>query len=71
MQTQTKTNYAGGLFAMLIVLFLFGVFVGLPLVGWGLLFAAFVGLWVATAHQRAVESEQRPVLSDRPWQDHN
>lgn len=68
--TQKKTNVAGGLFAMLIVLFLFGFFVGLPLVGWGLLLAAFVGLWVATAHQRSVEREQEPVLSNRPW-DHN
>lgn len=71
MQTQkVQTNVAGGLFAMLIVLFLFGVFVGLPLVGWGLLFAAFVGLWVATASQRDAERETRPVLSDRPWK-HN
>lgn len=70
METQTKTNIAGGLFAALIFLFIFGFFVGLPLIGWVLLVAAFIGLWVATAHQRQVERNTQPVLSNRPWK-HN
>ena len=71
MATQkVSTNVAGGLFAMLIVFFVFGFFIGLPLFGWLFLVAAFVGLWVATAHQRQVERDEQPVLSNRPWK-HN
>lgn len=70
MQTQsTHTNWAGGAFAFLVILFLFGMFVGLPIVGWGLLFAAFVGLWVATSKQRAHERQESypEYVGDRPW----
>ena len=72
MTTQTpRANVAGGLFAALIFLFVFGFFIGLPLMGWVLLVAAFVGLWVATSHQRSVEREQRPMEPDRPWHHSN
>lgn len=70
MQTQSvKPNWAGGMFAFLIVLFIFGFFVGLPVIGWAVLLAAFVGLWVTTSKQRAHErQESDPVLTgDRPW----
>lgn len=70
MQTQNvHTNWAGGAFAFLVILFLFGMFVGLPIFGWGLLLAAFAGLWVATSKQRAHEREDgySEYTGDRPW----
>lgn len=62
-----KSDVAVGVFAGLIVLLLFGVFVGLPVVVWFLLIAAFVGLFVATADRRAVEKEHRVSTQRRPW----
>ncbi|MHB9861999.1 hypothetical protein [Streptomyces sp. YIM S03343] len=66
-QPQKRINTAGGIFAALIVLFIFGFFVGLPPIGWALLVAAFVGLWVATAGQRMKERAAEDRLPDRPW----
>lgn len=66
-QPPRRINTAGGLFAALIVLFIFGFFIGLPIVVWALLAAAFVGLWVATAGQRAQEKQTETPPPDRPW----
>lgn len=66
-QPPRKPNVAGGLFAALIVVFIFGFFVGLPVIGWLFLVAAFIGLWVATAGQRAKERAAEQPQSDRPW----
>jgi type III secretory pathway component EscV len=60
---------AGGFFAALIVVFVFGFFVGLPVIVWVLLVAAFVGLWVATAGKRAAERDTEQPRSERPWRD--
>lgn len=62
-QKQKKANVGGGLFAALIFLLLFGIFVGLPVVVWVILGAAFIGLWVAYGYDTT-----RSVDSDRPWQ---
>lgn len=66
----TKNDVAVGLFAGLIVMFLFGFFVGLPLIGWFLLIAAFVGLFVATGARRSQESEEARTVPTprRPWE---
>jgi hypothetical protein len=40
-------DWAGGAFMALIVLFFFGLFKGLPVIGWALWVAAFLGLFVA------------------------
>lgn len=53
----------------MIVVFVFGFFVGLPVIVWVLLAAAFVGLWVATAGKRAAEREAEQPRSERPWRD--
>ena len=66
-QPPQKVNVTGGIFAALIVVFIFGFFVGLPIIVWVLLVAAFVGLWVATAGPRAQERSTRQPQSDRPW----
>lgn len=66
MPTQ-RLNIAGGLFAAIIFLFLFGMFIGLPVIVWVFLIAAFIGLWVATSKQRASERETAPPENDRPW----
>jgi hypothetical protein len=65
-QPPRKINATGGIFAALIVIFVYGSFAGLPVIVWVLLVAAFIGLWVATAGQRAKEraTDQPP---DRPW----
>jgi hypothetical protein len=68
-QHPRQINTAGGIFAALIVVFVFGFFVGLPPIGWVLLVAAFVGLWVATARQRAQEKATEQPRPDRPWRD--
>ncbi|MBL1083448.1 hypothetical protein JK359_15940 [Streptomyces actinomycinicus] len=69
-ESPRQINKAGGIFAALIVVFIFGFFVGLPVIVWVLLAAAFVGLWVATAGQRAQERATEEPQSDRPWR-HN
>lgn len=63
------TDVAKGVFAGLIVLVLFGVFVGLPVVVWFLLIAAIIGLAVATAGRREKEREQERKVPQqrRPW----
>lgn len=66
-QPPRKPNIAGGMFAALIVVFIFGFFAGLPVYGWVLLVALFIGLWVATAGQRAKERTTEQPRSDRPW----
>ena len=66
-QPPRQINTAGGIFAALIVVFIFGFFVGLPIIVWVLLAAAFVGLWVATAGQRAQERSTQQPQPDRPW----
>ena len=65
----TKSDVPAGVFAALIVLFLFGMFIGLPLVVWALLVAAFVGLFVATSKRRAEEKTQLKDVPTqrRPW----
>lgn len=68
-ESPRQINMAGGIFAALIVVFIFGFFVGLPVLGWVLLAAAFVGLWVATAGQRAREKASEAPRPDRPWRD--
>lgn len=60
-------NATGGLFAALIVVLIFGFFIGLPVIVWVLLVAAFVGLWVATAGKRAEKRATEQPRSDRPW----
>jgi predicted lipid-binding transport protein (Tim44 family) len=60
-------NIAGGFFASLIFLFVFGFFIGLPAFVWVLLIAAFIGLWVATTSQRAEEKQNESPLNPRPW----
>lgn len=65
-QPPKKINATGGLFAALIVIFVYGFFAGLPVIVWVLLVAAFIGLWVATAGQRTEEATDQP-LPDRPW----
>ncbi|MET7713771.1 hypothetical protein [Streptomyces sp. NPDC005407] len=67
MQQPPRINAAGGLFAALIVVFVYGFFAGLPIIGWVLLGAAFIGLWVATAGKRAQERATDQPLPDRPW----
>jgi predicted lipid-binding transport protein (Tim44 family) len=63
-----KSDVATGFFAGLIVLLLFGFFLGLPVVVWFLLIAAFVGLWVATADRRKAERTEAKVPTQRrPW----
>lgn len=68
-QPPRSINATGGFFAALIVIFVFGFFIGLPVIVWILLVAAFVGLWVATAGKRAQEREAEPSRSERPWRD--
>ena len=68
-QSPKGVDAASGLFAALIVVFIFGFFVGLPVFAWVLLVAAFVGLWVATAGRRARERDTEKPQSDRPWRD--
>lgn len=67
--TENKNDVAVGLFAGLIVMLLFGFFVGLPILGWFLLIAAFVGLFVATGARRQRESEEARTVPTprRPW----
>jgi hypothetical protein len=62
-----RPNIAGGLFAALIFLFIVGFFIGIPVFAWVLLVAAFIGLWVATASQRAEEKQKEPSPNPRPW----
>ena len=62
-QKQKQVNVGGGLFAALIFLVLFGIFVGLPVIVWVALGAAFIGLWVAYRYDTT-----RSAPSDRPWQ---
>ncbi|MER5896918.1 hypothetical protein [Streptomyces sp. NPDC001876] len=66
-QPPSKVNVTGGIFAALIAVFIFGFFVGLPVFVWVLLVAAFIGLWVATAGQRAKERAAEQPRPDRPW----
>lgn len=66
-QPPKKINAAGGVFAGLIVVFVYGFFVGLPAMWWVLLVAAFVGLWFATARQREEERDTDEPPPDRPW----
>jgi uncharacterized BrkB/YihY/UPF0761 family membrane protein len=66
-QPPQKINATGGIFAALIVVFIFGFFIGLPILVGVLLIAAFVGLWVATAGQRLKERAAEDRLPDRPW----
>lgn len=68
-QPPRAINAAGGFFAALIVVFVFGFFVGLPVIVWILLIAAFAGLWVATAGKRAAERDTERPRSERPWRD--
>lgn len=68
-QPPRAINAAGGFFAALIVIFVFGFFIGLPVIVWVLLAAAFVGLWVATAGKRAQERDTEQPRSERPWRD--
>lgn len=68
-QHPRQINTAGGIFAALIVVFVFGFFIGLPIIAWVLLVAAFIGLWVATAGRRAEERATEQPRSDRPWRD--
>lgn len=70
-QPPRKINATGGIFAALIVIFVYGFFAGLPVFGWLALVAAFVGLWVATAGQRAKEQATEQPQPDRPWRDRN
>lgn len=70
-QQPRQINTAGGIFAALIVVFIFGFFVGLPVIVWVLLVAAFVGLWVATAGQRAREKDAEQPRPDRPWRNNH
>jgi hypothetical protein len=67
MQTTHRPNTVGGIFAFLIFLFLFGLFIGLPVFVWVILVGAFIGLWVATGDQRKAEKENLPPQNDRPW----
>ena len=64
-----KSDVATGFFAGLIVLLLFGFFVGLPVVVWALLIAALVGLFVATSKRREAERQARTQVPTqrRPW----
>lgn len=64
-----RSDVPTGLFAGLIVMFLLGFFVGLPVIGWFLLIAAFVGLFVATGKRRVRESEEARTVPTprRPW----
>lgn len=66
---QNRIDVPTGIFAGLIVMFLFGLFIGLPIIGWFLLIAAFVGLFVATSKRRANEREQAHTVPTprRPW----
>jgi hypothetical protein len=67
-QRKQQTNKVDGAWAALVVLFVIGCFVGLPLMVWPFWLAAVIGLWVATPERRAAKrEEQRSVLSDRPW----
>ncbi|MDQ0809771.1 putative membrane protein YccC [Streptomyces sp. B3I7] len=69
-QPPRRINTAGGIFAALIIVFTFGFFIGLPVIVWVLLVAAFVGLWVATAGQRDQERDTEQPRPDRPWRTH-
>lgn len=60
-------NATGGLFAALIVVLIFGFFIGLPIIVWVFLIAAIIGLWVATAGKRAAKRAAEPSQPDRPW----
>lgn len=64
-----RPDVAKGIFVGLMVVFLFGMFVGLPLVVWFLLIAAFVGTFVATASRREHEQEEERKVPHqrRPW----
>lgn len=55
-----KPDITGGIAAALTFLLLFGIFIGLPVVVWVLLIAAFVGLIVACAGQGTAEIPLRP-----------
>lgn len=67
--SQPRADAASGVFAGLIVLFLIGVFIGLPVILWWILIAAFVGLFVATAERRTAERRARASTPAprRPW----
>jgi cell division protein FtsX len=68
METETpRLNKTGGVFAAMIFLFVFGFFVGLPIIVWVFLVAAFIGLWVATSKVREVERQRHEPESARPW----
>jgi hypothetical protein len=67
-EQKQKINKVDGAYAALTVLFIFGLFIGLPLIVWPFWLAAVIGLWIATPERRAVKrEEQRSALSDRPW----
>ncbi|MFF3359530.1 hypothetical protein ACFYWN_44815 [Streptomyces sp. NPDC002917] len=66
-QPPRKINVTGAIFAALIVVFIFGFFVGLPVFAWVLLVAAFIGLWVATAGKRGEDWGTKQPPPDRPW----
>lgn len=66
-QPPRQINAVGGIFAALIFLFVVGFLIGLPIWGWVLLMAAFIGLWAATAGKRAEEKATEQPLPDRPW----
>lgn len=70
-QPPIRINVPGGLFAALIVIFVYGFFAGLTVLGWVLLVAAFIGLWVATVGQRAKEQATDQPQPDRPWRNRN
>lgn len=64
-QPPSKANVTGGLFAALIVVSVVGFFVGLPVIVWVFLIAAFIGLWYATAGRRG--KDWGTDRQDRPW----
>lgn len=62
--TQRQTNVTGGLVSAIVVVLLFGVFVGLPVFVWVFLLAALFGIWVATSSRSKDELSQ---ANARPW----
>lgn len=67
MENTPRLNLTGGVFAALVFLFIFGFFVGLPIIVWVFLVAALIGLWVATSKAREVERQHREPEDARPW----
>jgi hypothetical protein len=52
---------------MIAFLWIFGVFGGLPLMGWVFLICGTIGHIVYTSHSAAFEPDSDPVTPDRPW----